>query len=82
MDEEKSTGILPSLQRLLDRDKITMRQRKQREYYAAKGKVVRRNYYLANLEEKRRASREYARKKREQFREYERIALGVASNKE
>ena len=49
-----------------------MRQRKQREYYAAKGKVVRRNYYLANLEEKRRASREYARKKREQFKKYER----------
>ena len=34
-----------------------------------------RNYYLANIEEKSRASREYARKKREQFLEYQRIAL-------
>ena len=33
---------------------------------------MRRNYYLANIEEKRRASREYARKKREQFKKYER----------
>ena len=39
---------------------------------------MRRNYYLANIEEKRRASREYARKQRAQFLEYERIALGKA----
>ena len=76
MDEQKSTGILPSLQALVD--KRAIRQRKQREYYAQKGKVVRRNYYLANIEEKRRASREYARKQRAQFLEYERIALGKA----
>ena len=74
MDEAKPTEPLL--------DKRAIRQRRQREYYAAKGKVVRRNYYLANIEEKRRVSRERARKKREQFREYERIALGVASNKE
>ena len=36
------------------------------------------NYYQANIEEKRRANREYARKKREQLKEYERIALGKA----
>ena len=30
------------------------------------------------IEKKRRASREYARKKLEQFKEYERIALGKA----
>ena len=33
---------------------------------------MRLNYYPANIEEKRRASREYARKKREQFKKYER----------
>ena len=38
---------------------------------------MRRKYYLANVEEKRRASREYHRKRREQFLEYERIALGI-----
>ena len=70
MDEEKADGILPSLQKLLDKN--AQRQKRQREYYAEKGKVVRRNYYLANIEEKRRASREYARKKREQFKKYER----------
>ena len=74
MDEQKSTGILPSLEALVD--KRAIRQRKQREYYAQKGKVVRRNYYLANIEEKRRASREYHRKRRELFKEYECIALG------
>ena len=57
MDEEKSSGILPSLQKLLD--KKAQRQKRQREYYAEKGKEVRRKYYLANIEEKRRASREY-----------------------
>ena len=56
MDEQKSTGILPSLEALVD--KRAIRQRKQREYYAEKGKEVRRKYYLANIEEKRRASRE------------------------
>ena len=55
MDEEKADGILPSLQKLLDKN--AQRQKRQREYYAEKGKVVRRNYYLANIEEKRRASR-------------------------
>lgn len=74
MDEQKSTGILPSLQALVD--KRAIRQRKQREYYAEKGKEVRRKYYLANIEEKRRASREYHRKRRELFKEYECIALG------
>ena len=74
MDEQKSSGILPSLQKLLD--KKTERQKRQREYYAEKGKEVRRKYYLANIEEKRRASREYHRKRRELFKEYERIALG------
>ena len=66
MDEQKSTGILPSLEALVD--KRAIRQRKQREYYAEKGKEVRRKYYLANIEEKRRAGREYACKKREQFK--------------
>ena len=80
MDEEKADGILPSLQKLLD--KKAQRQKRQREYYAEKGKEVRRKYYQANIEEKRRASREYHRKRRAQFLEYERIALGVASNKE
>ena len=74
MDEQKSTGILPSLEALVD--KRAIRQRKQREYDAEKGKEVRRKYYLANIEEKRRASREYHRKRRELFKEYERIALG------
>ena len=37
---------------------------------------MRRKYYLANIEEKRRASREYHRKRRELFKEYECIALG------
>jgi|TARA_B100001109_G_scaffold232413_1_gene210196 hypothetical protein len=63
-------------------DKRAQRRKRQREYYAEKGKEVRRNYYLANIEEKRRASREYHRKRRELFKEYERIALAVASNKE
>ena len=76
MDEEKSSGILPSLQKLLD--KKAQRQKRQREYYAEKGKDVRRKYYQANIEEKRRVSREYARKQRAQFLEYERIALGKA----
>ena len=76
MDEQKSTEILPSLQKLLD--KKAQRQKRQREYYAEKGKEVRRKYYLANIEEKRRASREYHRKRRAQFLEYERIALGKA----
>ena len=49
MDEQKSTGILPSLEALVD--KRAIRQRKQREYYAEKGKEVRRKYYLANIEE-------------------------------
>ena len=74
MDEEKADGILPSLQKLLD--KKALRQKRQREYYAEKGKEVRRKYYLANIEEKRRASREYHRKRRELFKEYECIALG------
>jgi len=52
MDEAKPTEPLL--------DKRAIRQRRQREYYAAKGKVVRRNYYLANIEEKRRAGRDYA----------------------
>ena len=63
-------------------DKRAQRRKRQREYYAEKGKEVRRKYYLANIEEKRRASREYHRKQRAKFLEYERIALGVASNKE
>jgi hypothetical protein len=63
-------------------DKRAQRRKRQREYYAEKGKEVRRKYYLANIEEKRRASREYHRKRRELFKEYERIALAVASNKE
>ena len=57
-------------------DKRAQRRKRQREYYAKKGKEVRRNYYLANIEEKRRASREYHRKRRELFKEYECIALG------
>ena len=57
-------------------DKRAQRRKRQREYYAEKGKEVRRNYYLANIEEKRRASREYHRKRRELFKEYECIALG------
>ena len=76
MDEEKVDGILPSLQKLLD--KKAQRQKRQREYYAEKGKDVRRKYYQANIEEKRRASREYARKQRAQFLEYERIAQEAA----
>ena len=48
-------------------DKRAQRRKRQREYYAEKGKEVRRNYYLANIEEKRRASREYHRKRRELF---------------
>ena len=76
MDEDKSSGILPSLQKLLD--KKAQRQKRQREYYAEKGKDVWRKYYQANIEEKRRASREYARKQRAKFLEYERIALGKA----
>ena len=63
-------------------DKRAQRRKRQREYYAEKGNEVRRKYYLANIEEKRRASREYHRKRRELFKEYERIALAVASNKE
>ena len=63
-------------------DKRALRRKRQREYYAEKGKEVRRNYYLANIEEKRRASREYHRKRRAQFLEYERIALGKAEKKE
>ena len=63
-------------------DKRAQRRKRQREYYAEKGKEVRRNYYLANIEEKRRASRESHRKRRELCKEYERIALAVASNKE
>jgi len=63
-------------------DKRAQRRKRQREYYAEKGKEVRRNYYLANIEEKRRASREYHRKRRGLFKEYGRIALAVASNKE
>ena len=57
-------------------DKRAQRRKRQREYYAEKGKEVRRKYYLANIEEKRRASREYHRKRRELFKEYECIALG------
>jgi len=55
--------------------KIAKRKEAQRKYYATKGKDVRRKYYEANIDDKRRQSREYQRKRRELFKEYQRIAL-------
>jgi len=61
--------------------KILARQMQQKEYYISKGKHVRQAYYQANIEEKRKASREYQRKRRALLREYERIALATLASK-
>ena len=57
--------------------KIIARQMQQKDYYATKGKHVRQAYYQANIEEKRKASREYQRSRRKLLKEYERIALAT-----
>ena len=56
-------------------NKVLARRAKQREYYANKGKDVRRKYYQDNKETKQRQSRDYQRKRRELFKEYEKIAI-------
>ena len=59
--------------------KILARQMQQKNYYASNGKHVRQAYYQANIEEKRKACRDYQRKRRSLLREYERIALATFS---
>ena len=54
-------------------NKVMARRAKQKEYYATKGKEVRRKYYQDNKEGKQSQSREYQRKRRELFKEYERL---------
>ena len=56
-------------------DRLAKRKEAQRKYYATKGRQVRQKYYQANIDDKRRQSREYQRKRRELFKEYQRIAL-------
>jgi len=60
--------------------KILTRQMQQKDYYASKGKHVRHAYYQANIEEKRKASRDHQRKRRTLLREYELIALATLAS--